>query len=157
MTPTLCCVHIDQLITYAAVFTWPFTLQLCCKPLVILQRVTKSWKAHISSHDGLQNFLTSTFLTIVAPEERKSVIPSLNTKLAKLNTKYVFYFLTAFNWPHKRPQKSFISHECFFDIDFNFRVYPITNARSIHWLSLFHSTNLQLDSYSNIQILNFQP
>ena len=31
----------------------PFTLQLCCKPLGILQRVAKSQKAHISSHDRL--------------------------------------------------------------------------------------------------------
>ena len=63
MTPRLCCVHIDQLITYPAVYTLLFTLQLCYKPLGILQRVTKSQKAHISSHDRLQNFLTSSFLT----------------------------------------------------------------------------------------------
>ena len=54
MTPRLCCVHIDQLITYPAVYTLLFTLQLCYKPLGILQRVTKSQKVHISSHDILQ-------------------------------------------------------------------------------------------------------
>ena len=37
----------------------PFTLQLCYKPLAILQRVTKSQNVHISSHDGLENFITS--------------------------------------------------------------------------------------------------
>ena len=60
----LCCVHICQLMTHSAVFTLPFTLQLCYKPLGILHRVTKSQKVHISSHDGLQNFITSTLLTI---------------------------------------------------------------------------------------------
>ena len=52
MTPRgtlgLCCVHISQLMTHPAVYTLPFTLQLCYKPLGILQRVTKSQKVHIS-------------------------------------------------------------------------------------------------------------
>ena len=68
MTPRgtlgLCCVHIAQLMTHPAIYTTPFTLQLCYKPLGILPRVTKSPMAHISSHDGLKNFLASTFLTI---------------------------------------------------------------------------------------------
>ena len=59
MTPRgilgLCCVHIAQLMTYLAIYTTPFTLQLCYKPLGILQRVTKSQKVHISS----QSFITS--------------------------------------------------------------------------------------------------
>ena len=50
----LCCVHIDQLMTHPAVYTLPFSLQLCYKPLGILQKVTKSQKIHISSHDILQ-------------------------------------------------------------------------------------------------------
>ena len=58
MTPRgtlgLCCVHIDQLMTHPAVYTLPFTLKLCCNPLGILQRVTKSQKVHISSYDLLQ-------------------------------------------------------------------------------------------------------
>ena len=58
MTPSwtfgLCCVYITQLMTHPAVYTLPFTLQLCYKPLGILQRVTKSQKVHISSHDVLQ-------------------------------------------------------------------------------------------------------
>ena len=48
------CVHIAQLMTHLAMYTIPFTLQLCYKPLGILQRVTKSEKAHILSHDGLK-------------------------------------------------------------------------------------------------------
>ena len=58
MTPRgtlgLCCVHIAQLMTHLAIYTLPFTLQLCYKPLGTLQRVTKSQKVHISSHDVLQ-------------------------------------------------------------------------------------------------------
>ena len=68
MTPRgtleLCCVHIAQLMTHAAVYTLPFTLQLCYKPLGILQRVTKSQKVHMSSHDRLQKTITSTLLNI---------------------------------------------------------------------------------------------
>ena len=58
MTPRgtlgLCCVHIAQLMTHPTDYTLPFTLQLCCKLLGILQRVTKSQKVHISSPDVLQ-------------------------------------------------------------------------------------------------------
>ena len=46
MTPRvtlgLCCVYIAQLITHTAIYALPFTLQLCYKPVGILQRVTKS-------------------------------------------------------------------------------------------------------------------
>ena len=52
-TLRLRCVHIAQLVTHPAVYTLPFTLQLCYKPLGILQRVTKSRKVHLSSHDVL--------------------------------------------------------------------------------------------------------
>ena len=68
MTPRgtlgLCCAHTAQLMTHPAVYTLPFTLQLCYKPLGILQRVTKSQKVHISSHDGLQNTITPISLNI---------------------------------------------------------------------------------------------
>ena len=60
-TIRLCCVHILQLITHPAIYATLFTLQLCCKPLGILQRVTNSQMIHISNHDRLQNFITSTF------------------------------------------------------------------------------------------------
>ena len=57
MTPRgtlgLCCVYIAQLVTHTAIYTPPFTLQLCYKLLDILQRVTKSQRIHISSHDRL--------------------------------------------------------------------------------------------------------
>ena len=46
----LCCVYIAQLVTHQAVYTLPFTMQLCYKPLGILQRVTKSQKVYLSNH-----------------------------------------------------------------------------------------------------------
>ena len=46
---------------HPAIYTLPFTLQLCYKPLSILQRVTKSQKVHISSHDKLQNLHNINF------------------------------------------------------------------------------------------------
>ena len=57
-------VHIRQLMTHPAVFTLPFTLQLCYKSLAILWREAKSQKVHFSSYDGLQNFITSAFVNI---------------------------------------------------------------------------------------------
>ena len=60
MTPRdtvgLRCVHIAQLMTYPAVYTLLFALQLCYKALGILQGVTKSQKVRISSHDVSQKF-----------------------------------------------------------------------------------------------------
>ena len=65
MTPRgtlgLCCVHIAQLMTHVAIYPLLFTLQLCCKPLGILQRVTKSQKVYISSHDVLQKLNNINF------------------------------------------------------------------------------------------------
>ena len=52
-TPGLCCVYIAQLMTHTAIYLIPFTLQLCYKPLGILQRVTKSQRVHMSGHDRL--------------------------------------------------------------------------------------------------------
>ena len=43
------------------VYALPFTLQLCYKPLGILQTVTKSQKVHISRHDLLQKSHTCLF------------------------------------------------------------------------------------------------
>ena len=48
------CVHSAQLMTPPAIYTLPFTLQLCYKPLGIMQRVTKNQKVHLSIHDGLE-------------------------------------------------------------------------------------------------------
>ena len=65
MTPRrtlgLCYAHIAQLMTHPAIYTLPFPLQLCYKPLGILQRVTKSQKVHISSHDELQKLHNINF------------------------------------------------------------------------------------------------
>ena len=61
-TVGLCCVHIDQLITYPALDTILFTLQLCYKSLGILQRVTKSQKVHISNQDGLEKLHNISFV-----------------------------------------------------------------------------------------------
>ena len=47
----LYCVHIFQLMTHPAIYTLPFTLQLCYKPPEIMQKGNKSQKVHISSHD----------------------------------------------------------------------------------------------------------
>ena len=66
MTPRgtlgLCCVRIAQLMTHPAVYTLPFTLQLCYRSLGILQTVTKSHKVHISSHDILQKLHNIDFV-----------------------------------------------------------------------------------------------
>ena len=65
MTPRgtfgLCYVHIAQLMTHPAVYTLLFTMQLCYKPLGILQRVNKSQKVHMSSHNVLQKLLNIDF------------------------------------------------------------------------------------------------
>ena len=78
----LCCVHIHQLMAHPAVFTLPFTLQLCYRPLGILQRVSESQKVHFSSHDELKNFITSTLVNIgprvfQGGERIKGICPSL--------------------------------------------------------------------------------
>ena len=65
MTPRgtlgLCCVYIAQLMTQTTIHILPFTLPLCYKPLGILQRVNKSQKVHISSHDRLYTRIKNYF------------------------------------------------------------------------------------------------
>ena len=65
MTPRatlgFCCAHIAQLMIHPGIYTLPFTLQSCYKPLGIRQRVTKSQKVHISSHDELQKLHNINF------------------------------------------------------------------------------------------------
>ena len=58
----LCGIHIAQLVTHPAIYTLQFTLQLCYKPLGILQRVTKSQKVYISSMMHFYHFLTQRSL-----------------------------------------------------------------------------------------------
>ena len=50
--------------THPAVYTLPFTLQLCYESHGILQRVIKRQKVYVSSHDGLQKFITSALLNL---------------------------------------------------------------------------------------------
>ena len=60
-TVWLCCVHISQLMTHPAFYLLPFTLQLCYKPLGILERVTKNKKVRILIHDVLQKLHNINF------------------------------------------------------------------------------------------------
>ena len=56
----------ESSVDYSAIYTLPFTFQLCYKPLGILQGITKSHKVHLTSDDGFPNFITSTLIKIVA-------------------------------------------------------------------------------------------
>ena len=60
--------------THPVVYTLLFTLQLCYKPLGILQRVTKSQKVHISSHDVLQNLHNIDFAWRRSQDFRKEKV-----------------------------------------------------------------------------------
>ena len=57
MTPRetlgLCCVYIAQLMSHRAIYTLPFNSELRYDPLGILERIPKSQRVHISSHDRL--------------------------------------------------------------------------------------------------------
>ena len=88
----LCCVHIAQLMTHPAVYALPFTLQLCYKPLGILQRVTKSQKVHISSHDLLQKLHNIDFTwhrsgDFLKEEVEKQEFPAFPMKAVENNQK----------------------------------------------------------------------
>ena len=61
-TLELCCAHIAQLMTHPAIYIIPFTLQLCYKPLGILQRVTNSQNVLISNYDGLEKLHNIDFV-----------------------------------------------------------------------------------------------
>ena len=125
MTPRetlwLCCVHIAQLMTHPAIYTTPFTLQLCYKPLGILQRVTKSQKVHISSYDGLQKLHNIIFVWYRSqgfPEREQS---SRNVPLLQQNfmrtidllffIQWVYCSLTAIHSPYKYLLGTLISYE----------------------------------------------
>ena len=60
----LCCVYIAQLMSHPAIYTLPFTLQLCYKPLGIVNRATKSQKVHISSYDGFYTRTKKSYFSI---------------------------------------------------------------------------------------------
>ena len=109
MTPRgslgLCCVHIAQLMTHPVIYTTPFTLQLCYKPLIILQRVTKIQKVNISDHDGLENLHNINFFWYRSegfPEREQSSKNSPLPQSSFLRTidllffrQYVYYSLTS--------------------------------------------------------------
>ena len=113
--------------THPTIYTTLFTLQLCYKPLGILQRVTKSQKLHISNHDGLDNILSINFFWHRSqgfPEReqisRNSPLPQssfLRTiDLFFFNQFYVilllvFYYLTSTYSPHKYLQGNLIFHD----------------------------------------------
>ena len=95
MTPRgtlgLCCVYIAQLMTHTAIYTLPFTLQLCYKPFGILKRVTRSQRVHISSHDRLYTSTKNYFfificnrLLLILKKSRK--IGSLTRPQPRLNS-----------------------------------------------------------------------
>ena len=118
MTPRetlwLCCVHIAQLMTHPAIYTTPFTLQLCYKPLGILQRVTKSQKVHISSHDGLQKLHNINFVWCRSqgfPERKQSSRNFLLLQATDLFffIQWVYYSLNAIHTPHKHMLGTLIS------------------------------------------------
>ena len=88
----LCCVHIAQLMTRPVVYTLPFTLQLCYKPLGILQRVTKSQKVHIPSHDVSQKLNNIDFAwhrsrDFLKEEVEKQEFPAFPMKAFENNQK----------------------------------------------------------------------
>ena len=90
--PWLCCVHIAQ---FPAVYTLPFTLQLCYKAIGILQRVTKSQKVYISSHNVLQNLHNLDLAwhrsrDILKKEVEKQEFPAFPMKALENNQKLFF-------------------------------------------------------------------
>ena len=98
-----------------------FTLQLCYKTLGILQRVTKTQKVHISSHDGLQKLHNINIVWYKSqgfPERKQS---SMNFSLLQSNflrtidllffIQWVYYSLTAIHSPQKYLRGTLISYE----------------------------------------------
>ena len=88
----LCCVDIAQLMTHPAIYTFRFTFQLCYKPLGILQRITKSQKVHISSHDVLQKLHNIDFAwhrsrDFLKEEVEKHEFPAFPKKALESNQK----------------------------------------------------------------------
>ena len=131
MTPRgtlgLCCVHIAQLVTHAAIYTTPFTLQLCYKPLGILQKITKSQKVDISNHDGLENLHNINFFRHRSqgfsereqssrnfPLPQSSLLRTIDLFFFKkfyIILLLVYYSLTSTYSPHKYLQGNLISHD----------------------------------------------
>ena len=89
----LCCAHIVQLMAHPALYILPFTLQLCYKPLVILQSATKNQNVHTTSHDELQKLHNFSFAWHKSQSflregvEKQELPPSLVTFLKKKQSK----------------------------------------------------------------------
>ena len=94
MTPRgtrgLFCVHIAQLMTHR-LFKHYHLPCFMLQALRIPQRIRKSQKVYISSHDGFQNFKTPTFLHIIGPivsqsEDRVAGISSFPHEILNLSS-----------------------------------------------------------------------
>ena len=106
--------------THSAIYKTPFTLQLCYKPLAILQRVTKSQNVHISSHDGLESFITSALFDAGhSVSQRGSRVAGIFHFLRQILweqyllffIQWVYYSVTAILLPHKYLLGTLISYE----------------------------------------------
>ena len=129
-----CCAHIAQLMTYLAIYTLPFTLQFCYKPLGILQIVTKSQNVHISSDNWFPNFITSNLLKIGSKVSHSSRNTSFPHKMLNFSSN-MSYSLTSVHSPSKYLLERIVSHKGFFDIHFNCMGNSNTSITNIHWFS----------------------
>ena len=104
-----------------AIYAVPFTLQFCYKPLGILQRVTKSQKAHISNHDGLEklhnmNFVWHRSQGFLEREQNGRNFPLPQSSFLRAIDLLLFkqyfrsYSLTTIYSSHKFMQENLISH-----------------------------------------------
>ena len=80
-------------------------LHLCYKPLGILQRVTKSRKVHVSSHEGLKNFIRPILLD-ADPKVSQRGIRVKGVSLPQPNCLNKEYYITidqenSQQWPKK--------------------------------------------------------
>ena len=106
--------------THPTIYTTPFILQICYKPLGTLQRVTKSQKVLISNHDGSENLHNINFFRHRSqgfPEREQSSqnfpLPQstfLRTIDLLLFKQWVYYSLTSTYSPRKYLQRNLISH-----------------------------------------------
>ena len=60
----LCCVHIAQLMTHLAIYTLPFTLQLCYNPPGIIQRYLRVKRVVYQVMIDYKHFIPSTLVDI---------------------------------------------------------------------------------------------
>ena len=88
---------------HPAIYTLPSALQLCYKLLGILQTVTKSQKVHISSPNGLKDFITSTLLDLGHKASlRGSIVAGISPSLIKFFEQRIFRY----DWPEEFSAKT---------------------------------------------------